>query len=148
MNFLNLNNASFTMDTLLRIAVYFLQCRLHLIKYVLLGVILTLPLLANAENYSRLFSHDGINPEVLIVTDQNAKLYRIKGPSANIAPMTIMWRLKITDALDSRNPVIERKGKKYYCVGIHVASNVLENEFYSTMITKKRIEMIKKWIEN
>ena len=38
--------------------------------------------------------------------------------------------------------------KKYYCVGIHVASNVLENEFYSTMITKKRIEMIKKWIEN
>ena len=117
MNFLNLNNASFTMDTLLRIAVYFLQCRLHLIKYVLLGVILTLPLLANAENYSRLFSHDGINPEVLIVTDQNAKLYRIKGPSANIAPMTIMWRLKITDALDSRNPVIERKGKKYYCVG-------------------------------
>ena len=38
--------------------------------------------------------------------------------------------------------------KKYYCVGIHVASNLNESEFYATMITKKRIEMIKKWIEN
>ena len=38
--------------------------------------------------------------------------------------------------------------KKFYCVGIHVASNLNESEFYATMITKKRIEMIKKWIEN
>ncbi len=76
-----------------------------------------MPLLANAENYSRLFSHDGLNPEILIVTEQNAKLYRFKAPSAKVDPMTIMWRLKINDASDSRNPVLEHKGKKYYCVG-------------------------------
>lgn len=40
----------------------------------------------------------------------------------------------------------DNNDKKFYCVGIHVASNIMENEFYSTMITKKRFEKIQKWI--
>ena len=41
----------------------------------------------------------------------------------------------------------DKNDKKFYCVGVHVASNLKESEFYSTMITKKRFEKIQKWIE-
>lgn len=39
------------------------------------------------------------------------------------------------------------KDNKWYVVGVHFASSVSDNEFYSTMITQKRYDLIEKWIK-
>lgn len=39
------------------------------------------------------------------------------------------------------------KDNKFYVVGVHVASSFDDEQFYATMITKKRYQQIQKWIE-
>ncbi len=71
-------------------------------------------------NYARLFvpGEEGTLPQKLVVTDMNALLYKdFSQKPIKIEPLTILWRLKIEGASNPKDPVVEYKGKTYYCVG-------------------------------
>ena len=73
-------------------------------------------------------------------------LYEDKGKILNIEKNSIVISRIKSSYGQSGAGLFFCKDKKYYVIGVHVASSLDDELFYATLINQERYEQINKWI--